>query len=53
VDADPNDQAEGLAMWLSDAEWDACVDPSLPPDVVALQDDEGLWWRYPLIEFDI
>ena len=29
----------------------AAIDPSLPPGVIAMQDDSGLWWRYPLAEF--
>ena len=31
--------------------WDDLVDPSLPPGVIAVQDSEGNWWRYPLVEF--
>lgn len=26
--------------------------PALPAGVIAVQDDAGRWWRYPLAEFD-
>ena len=29
----------------------AAADPSLPAGVIAVQDKDGLWWRYPLAEF--
>ena len=29
----------------------AAVDESLPPGAIAIQDDDGAWWRYPLAEF--
>lgn len=37
--------------WLSAELWDRAVDPDVPPGVVVFQDADGLWWRYPLIEF--
>jgi hypothetical protein len=38
-------------QWLPEDVWQHATDPRLPPGVVAFQDDAGLWWRYPLIEF--
>lgn len=29
----------------------AAVDPDLPAGVIAIQDADGRWWRYPLSEF--
>ena len=29
----------------------AAVDESLPAGIIAIQDDAGLWWRYPLTGF--
>ena len=30
---------------------DAAVDESLPEGVIEIQDDAGLWWRFPLVEY--
>jgi hypothetical protein len=31
---------------------DRATDPSLPEGVIAVQDSQGRWWRYPLREFE-
>jgi hypothetical protein len=41
-----------MDAWFFDEEaWGRALDPSLPPGVIALQDADGNWWRYPLAEF--
>jgi hypothetical protein len=36
---------------LSSEAWAAAIDESLSDGVIAIQDGDGLWWRYPLAEF--
>jgi hypothetical protein len=45
------DDREPVACWVDEETWGRVLDPSLPPGVIALQDTEGQWWRYPLAEF--
>jgi hypothetical protein len=40
-----------MRVWIDEEAWGRALDPSLPPGVIALQDAEGRWWRYPLAEF--
>lgn len=40
-----------MDMWVDEEAWGRAVDPTLPADVIALQDVNGDWWRYPLAEF--
>lgn len=35
---------------MFDFEW-AIVDELLPSGVIEIKDDDGAWWRYPIIEF--
>lgn len=45
------DGIKPVAYWIDEEAWGRAPDPSLPPGVIALQDTEGRWWRYPLAEF--
>lgn len=45
----PGDTAQEVAF-DSDV-IDSALDESLPSGVIAVQDDERDWWRYPLPEF--
>lgn len=40
-----------MDTWIDEEALGRALDPALPPGVIALQDANGDWWRYPLAEF--
>lgn len=46
------DAPDSDSGWTGDEAREVAADPSLPPGTVAFQDSDGLWWQYPLAEFE-